>query len=146
MALMIGMRRGVTDADIAAFDEFGAFLIDIIDTPPDNCTSEETIQADGKILWTGGNARYVYVKEVGSKNPGVPPINDTPEGVLWRLDVMANYEGLSPGIEYGAIPAGTYQVTPDNGTAPELVSGEEYHLYVLKDILVPVCNCIFTAP
>ena len=94
-------RRGVTDADIAAFDEFGYFLIDIIDTPPDNCTSEETIQADGKIYWTGGNARYVYVKEVGSKNPGVPPSNDNPEGVLWRLDVLANVAELSPGIVYG---------------------------------------------
>ncbi len=140
-------RRGVTDADIAAFEEFGYFLIDIIDTPPDNCTSEETIQADGKILWTGGNARYVYVKEVGSQNPGVPPSNDNPEGVLWRLDVLANVAELSPGIVYGGIPDGTYQVTPaDNAAPPALVSGQKYQLYVLLDILQPICNCIFTAP
>jgi hypothetical protein len=141
------VRRSVTDADIEAFDEFGSFLIDIIDTPPDNCTSEEIIQADGKILWTGGNARYVYVKEVGSQNPGVPPSNDNPEGVLWRLDVLANVAELPPGLVYGAIPDGTYQVTPaDNAAPPALVSGQKYQLYVLLDILQPICNCIFTAP
>lgn len=140
-------RRGVTDADIAEMEEFGYFLIDIIEQPPVECTAEEAFQDDGKIYWKDSTARYIYVKESGSKNPGVPPSNDNPEGVLWRLDVIANYEGLSPGIEYGAMPEGTYQVTPsDNSAPPTLVSGEQYHLYVLKDILQPVCNCIFTAP
>jgi hypothetical protein len=141
-------RRGVTDADIASYDEFGYFLIDIIDQPPDNCTAgEEAFKADGKIYWKTGKARYVYVKEVGSNNPGVPPSNDNPAGVFWRLDVMANYPALSPGIVYGQSPEGTYQVTPaDNAVAPALASGKKYHLYVLADILQPICNCIFTAP
>ena len=141
------VRRGLTDADFAALPPFGSFILDIINKQPDNCTSQEYVQVDGKIYWTGGNARYVYVKEPGSGNPGVPPSNDNPEGVLWRLDVLANVEALAPGIVYGALPAGTYQVTPaENAAPPALISGQRYHLYVLKDILQPKCNCIFTAP
>lgn len=140
-------RRGITDADIAEFEEFGYFLIDIIDEPPGVCSEEEGIGADGKIIWKEYSARYVYVKEVDSKNPGVPPSNDNPEGVLWRLDVLANVQALESGITYGEVPEGTYQVTPaDGASAPVLESGQQYHLYVLADILQPICNCLFTAP
>jgi len=140
-------RRSVTDEDIAAMPVFGSFLVDIIEKPPVSCTSSEGIKADGKIYWQRSEARYIYVKEEGSENPGVPPSNDNPEGVLWRLDVLANKKALMPGVEYGDIPEGTYQVTPsDSSTPPELESGKKYHLYVLKDILQPACNCIFTAP
>ena len=90
--------------------------------------------------------QYIYIKETGSDNPGVPPSNDNPEGVLWRLDVIPNIEGLSPGIKYGQVPEGTSQITPADATPQALSSGEEYHLYVLADILIPICNCIFTAP
>lgn len=140
-------RRGVTDEDIASFPEFGSFILDIIEREPGACTGSEGIDADGGISWSGNDgARYIYVKEAGSENPGVPPNFDNPDGVLWRLDVMPNAEALSPGIMYGEVPEGTYQVTPDNGTAPALVSGQEYHLYILRDILVPICNCLFIAP
>jgi len=140
-------RRGVTDEDIADMEDFGYFLVDIIETEPVACTQGEAFQDDGKIYWDDTPARYIYIKEEGSDNPGVPPSNDNPAGVLWRLDVLPNVEGLSPGIVYGQSPEGTYQVTPPDNAAPAaLVSGERYHLYVLKDILQPVCNCIFTAP
>ncbi len=139
-------RRGVTDADIAEMPEFGSFIVDIIEKEPAACTDGEGLSEDGKLYWRKDPARYIYVKEKGSENPGVPPSNDNPEGVLWRLDVMPNQEALDPGITYGQVPEGTCQVTPDNGTAPGLVSGKQYHLYVLEDILVPACNCIFTAP
>ena len=86
--------------------------------------------------------------EEGSENPGVPPSNDNPAGVLWRLDVMANVQPLSSGaVAYGEVPTGTYQVTPEpDAGAPPLTTGATYHLYVLRDILGPICNCTFTAP
>jgi len=140
-------RRGVTDTDIAEMEDFGSFIVDIIEQPPDECSSSQGVLADGKIYWNSNEARYIYIKEAGSENPGVPPSNDNPEGVLWRLDVMPNVAALNSGeVGYGEVPEGTYQVTPDNGTAPALESGKAYHLYVLKDILIPVGNCIFTAP
>lgn len=141
-------RRGITDADIAEFPAFGYFIEDIINTPPTDCTAGEGIDSDGTINWkNNAPARYIYVKEAGSANPGVPPNNDNPAGVLWRLDMLPNYEPLTPGIGYGDIPDGSYQVTPANNAAPPaLKSGERYHLYVLKDILQTVCNCNFTAP
>ncbi len=139
-------RRSVTDADIAEMEEFGYFINDIIKREPEACTSGEGVREDGNVYWTGGEARYIYIKESGTENPGVPPSNDNPEGALWRLDVRANADALTSPIVYGSTPDGTYQVTPDNGTAPDLESGKEYHLYVLQDILVPACNCLFTAP
>ncbi len=140
-------RRGVTDADIAAMPPFGSFLIDIIDQEPGICAANEGITADGLLIWRLSDARYIYVKETGTENPGVPPSNDNPEGVLWRLDVRADHKALASGVLYGSLPEGTYQVTPEDELPPSaLESGKQYHLYVLKDILQPACNCIFTAP
>lgn len=139
-------RRGVTQADIDGMEEFGAFLVAILEAPPSACRSDEGISPDGRVMWIGNKARYLYLTEPDAKNPGVPPNLDTPDGTLWRLDVKAWAQPLTSGVQYGDVPAGTAQVVPAEGPAPALVSGKTYKLYVLKDILVPLTNCTFTAP
>jgi hypothetical protein len=140
-------RRGVTDADIAALPEFGSFLTGILDAAPVDCTAEEGVNADGTVSWVSGEgARYVYVMAPDTKNPGVPPNLDKPEGTIWMLAVKASAHPIMPGIPYGTQPDGTYQVVPADSEAPAIERGKRYKLYVLKDILQPLANCLFTAP
>ena len=137
-------RRGVGDEEIAQMEEFGGFLLDILDEPSKACGEGEGIDAGGIITWEGGGARYIYVMTPEAKNPGVPPNNDTPEGTLWRMDVKSNYEAVESGMLYGALTPGSHQVIPASGLAPDLKRGQQYKLYVLKDILSPRANCLFT--
>ena len=128
-------------------EDFGYFLVEIIEKEPVPCTEAEGVTAEGTVIWTGNQARYIYIKEEGTRNPGVPPNNDNPEGTLWRLDVRSNQEALPSGVAYGDKPEGSKQITPPNNAAPPaLESGKNYHLYVLEDILLPIANCIFQAP
>jgi hypothetical protein len=138
-------RRGVTQTDIDAMGEFGAFLVDILEAPPTTCSAKQGVMADGRVLWTGGGARYIYVTVPDAKNPGVPPNLDKPEGTIWRLDVNAWSQPVGSGLRYGDVPAGTRQAIPASGPPPALVKGQSYKLYVLYDILLPVANCLFTA-
>jgi hypothetical protein len=91
-----------------------------------------------------GQARYLYVLAAGAKNPGVPPNLDQPEGTIWKLDVSPKASPLKSGIAYGSTPAGSAQAVPASGAPAALVSGNQYYLYALADIGVPITRCLFT--
>lgn len=118
-----------------------------LDFEPQACEEGLGIASDGTITWEGGPARYLYVLEVGSENPGVPPNLDKPEGTLWRIDVKPGGETFVSGqVSYGMAMEGELreQAVPAEAVAPpELESGKEYYLYVLADVVVPITRCTF---
>ena len=66
---------------------------------------------------------------------------------LKRVDVPHTESGFESGVTYGVAPGASAQVVPEGGAAPPaLVSGEQYNLYVLFDVALPIARCIFTAP
>jgi hypothetical protein len=136
-------RRGLSEEWARAVPPFGGPIYESSIKQPEACAAGQGIEPDGTVRWTGGNARYVYVLKVGSKNPGVPPNRDLPEGTLWRLDTLASEEPLASGIRFGQTPKGTFQGYPEDTPAAPLVSGERYQLFVLFDVAVPIVNCIF---
>lgn len=136
-------RRGFTREDFADFDPFGGPIYAQTIFEPSACSDGEGVATDGKMTWKGGGARYVYVLRGGSQNPGTPPNLDLPEGTLWRVDVPPTAEPLASGIAYGAIPEGTSQKVPENGAPEGLVDGQEYYIYVLADIGIPITRCLF---
>lgn len=140
------LRRGLNDEDAARIPPFGGPLVSQREFVPAACSDGLGVDGEGKMQWGGGAARYVYVLEPGSANPGVPPNLDLPEGTLWHIAVPPSEEPLGSGIAYGDVPAGATQRVPVEGAAPALASGEQYYLYVLLDIAVPLARCLFTAP
>jgi hypothetical protein len=141
-------RRGLDPADMEDYLPVGNVLLEQVNFELDRCEAGEGIGADGTITWLDDRtARYLYVLEGGSKNPGVPPNFDSPDGVLWRVDVPHTEEGFPSGVSYGTPPAQSFQVHPGDGAAPTtLVAGRDYHLYVLFDVALPIARCVFTAP
>lgn len=111
---------------------------------PTACAEGEKVAADNTITWTGGGARYVYVLEDGTKNPGVPPNLDLPTGTMWRLDVAPTSKTVRSGkLHYGELPEGTSQAYPKDGMPAALEMGKTYYLYVLADIAQPITRCTF---
>jgi hypothetical protein len=137
-------RRGITEAAAKAVPPFGGPIYANSVRPPEQCGANVGIDMSGNVYFPGGAARYVYVLEPGSKNPGVPPNLDRPSGTVWRLDVLPNADALPSGLTYAKTPQGSYQDTPEKGVAPALVVGKTYHLAVLKDVGIPLANCLFT--
>ena len=138
-------RRGKTDADIAGLPAFGGPLVAQAEYEPRACARGEGVDAARTVTWTGGGARYVYVLDAGSDNPGVPPNLDLPLGTRWRLDVPPDGQPVASGVTYGQAPAGTTQKFPVSGAPEALVPGQPYLIYVLLDVGVPVTRCLFTA-
>jgi hypothetical protein len=136
-------RRGRSEEWARAVPPFGGPIYDNSIRKPEACTPGNGVEPDGSVRWTGGSARYVYILRVGSKNPGVPPNLDLPEGTLWRLDVLASEKALTSGIAFGQTPAGTFQAYPESTPAAPLARGERYQLFVLLDVGVPLINCTF---
>lgn len=136
-------RRGITEAQARSVPPFGGPIYTNSVRPPEQCGAGEGVAPDGRVLFNGGSARYVYVLEAGSKNPGVPPNLDRPAGTLFRLDVLPSADALPSGLLYGKTPTGSYQDTPSKGAAPALEKGRTYHLSVLKDVGLPLANCLF---
>jgi hypothetical protein len=136
-------RRGISEAQARMVPPFGGPIYTNRVTPPGSCS--ETGQGIDPELHVqfGGTARYVYVLEAGSGNPGVPPNLDRPEGTLWRLDALASAAPIASGVKYGTTPAGSFQSLPERDPAPALKVGTTYQLYVLKDVGLPVANCLF---
>lgn len=136
--------RGKSKADFAG-QVYGAGPLDdqrfYVQKP---CENGEGVDENGKVTWVGGRARYVWVLEKGSLNPGVPPNLDLPTGTLWRFDAPHTGQGVESGVTYGVTPEGMMQKFPASGSATPLVSGREYSLYVLQDIAIPITRCIFT--
>ena len=110
---------------------------------PTACADGVGVASDGTITWSGGPARYVYVLEADSKNPGVPPNLDMPAGTVWRIDVKPT-EGpvKTKEVMFGKVPATAKQAFPADGSAPALTS-KQYYLYVLADIGIPITRCLF---
>lgn len=138
-------RQGYSQADFADTAPFGGPLYDQLVYELSDCEDGQGVSSDGTVTWTGGAARYVYVLEPGSMNPGVPPNLDLPDGTLWRLDVAYTSDPVPSGVAYGSEPDGAFQAFPTDGAPPALVSGQEYALYVLLDIYQPATRCVFTA-
>ncbi|MCK6544613.1 hypothetical protein L6R52_01990 [Myxococcota bacterium] len=136
-------RRGLTEDDARAVPPFGGPIYQNAIREPEACGPGQGVTTDGRVLFSFGQARYVYVLEAGSANPGVPPNRDRPAGLVWRLDVLPSAEPLESGLLYGKTPPGSYQDTPALGAAPPLVEGRTYHLSVLLDVGFPVTNCLF---
>ena len=138
------IRRGFTVEDGQAVTPFGGpiYSQSIQELAP--CAAGEGVDASGQVTWAG-EARYLYVLAAGSKNPGVPPNLDEPDGTLWFIDVPPTAEAFAPPLTYGSIPEAGRQRVPVSGDAPALVPGETYAIYALFDIGLPVAACTFTA-
>jgi hypothetical protein len=136
-------RRGISEDEARAVPPFGGPIYANRVQKPDPCAAGEGVEPGGAIRWNGGPARYVYVLEPGTENPGVPPNLDLPAGTVFRLDVLASREPVASGLPYGTTPAGSFQAFPETGRAGALVAGETYQLYVLADVGLPRANCLF---
>jgi len=136
--------RGSTTEEWASFDPVPApfFIMDQYEPGP--CAAGEKVAVDGTMTWTGGGARYVYVLENGTRNPGVPPNLDLPTGTIWRLDVAPDSKSVRTGkLHYGEQPLGTSQAFPSTGSPTPLEMGKTYYLYVMADIAQPITRCTF---
>jgi hypothetical protein len=139
-------RRGLTRDSFAATQPFGGPLYAQLQYTPSACGAGEGLDAEGRLVWTGGGARYLYVLEPDASAPGVPPNLDLPEGTLWRLDVAPTDSPLASGVTPGVVPTGARQAFPKTGAPAPLVSGQTYYLYALRDIYQPLSRCLFKAP
>jgi hypothetical protein len=137
-------RRGLTEEAARNVPPFGGPIYDASVKRPEACGPGEGIDPAGKVFFRVGQARYVYVLEQGSANPGVPPNRDRPQGTLWRLDVLPRFPALEVGFTYGTTPPGSFQDLPVTGRAPALVRGRTYQLVAFLDMGFPVTNCLFT--
>jgi hypothetical protein len=136
-------RRGLSEAWARAVPPFGGPIYANSVKQPEPCRAGQGVAPDGSVRWTGAAARYVYVLEQGSKNPGVPPNLDLPDGTLWRLDVLPSEQPLASGLRFGTTPAGSFQSHPESRPADPLTEGETYQLVVLQDVGLPLANCLF---
>ncbi|MEE2828193.1 MAG: proteinase inhibitor [Myxococcota bacterium] len=139
-------RRGLVEADFAGAPPFGGPLADQLTYEPQACEGSAGIDSSGLIRWAGGGARYLYVLQADSANPGVPPNLDLPEGTLWRLDVGPEDSPMTSGVTYGTVPQGATQSFPADGAPAPLLSGQTYYLYAMMDVALPLSRCLFTAP
>jgi hypothetical protein len=139
-------RRGLDRDWARSIRPIGGPLVTQRAFVPGACGEGEGVDAGGKLMWAGGPARYVYVLEEGSENPGIPPNFDMPAGVRWRVDVPHTGSPLPSSLAYGVTPAGATQRFPKTGVAAPLESGKRYYLVALQDVAVPLARCLFTAP
>lgn len=135
--------RGYTEEEGEQVPPFGGPLYSQAEFTPEPCENGEGVSADGTVKWSGGGARYVYVLEAGSKNPGVYPNLIRPEGTLWQIEVPDTEGPMGCGMKYGEMPEKARQMVPEAGEAPALVPGETYYLVALKDIVLPLTRCTF---
>lgn len=138
------VHRGSTTEEWASFDPVPLPFYAMDQYEPSACAEGEKITTDSMMTWTGGGARYVYVLEQGSRNPGTPPNLDLPTGTMWRLDVAPDAKSVRTGkLHYGELPTGTSQAFPKDGAPAPLEEGKTYLLYVLADIAQPITRCTF---
>lgn len=136
-------RRGISEQEARAVPPFGGPIYQNRVAKPTPCEATEGVFQDGSVRWKGGAARYVYVGTKDSPNPGVPPNLDQPAGTLFRLDVLPSAAPVASGFLFGTTPEGSFQASPESTPAAPLVVGETYHLTVLRDVGLPVANCLF---
>jgi hypothetical protein len=136
-------RRGITEEEASAVPPFGGPIYANSVAVPTACDRGQGVDPEGRLRFGADRARYVYVLELGSKNPGVPPNLDRPDGMLWRLDVLASAEAIEDGFAYGETPRGAFQAFPERTPAAALEEGTSYHLVALRDVGVPIASCVF---
>lgn len=136
-------RRGYVPEDFSNDQPIGGPLYEQARYVPSACENGEGVGIDGEITWAGGGARYVYVLSANSQSPGVPPNYDVPEGVIWKLDVDHRSNPVNA-AQFGEIPVEAKQAFPLEGAPTPLELGQQYYLYVLRDIAVPITRCLFT--
>lgn len=137
-------RRGISEEEARAVPPFGGPIYSQRFEPPRACAAGEGVDEQGTVRWKGAGARYVYVLRDAKENPGVPPNLDTPQGTLFRLDVLASKAPVESGFRYGTTPPGSFQRVPEASAAPALERGVTYQLTVFKDVGLPIVNCEFT--
>jgi hypothetical protein len=121
--------RGTSASTFTSSPEFGGPRFDHRYFTPSACTQGEGVGPDGRVVWKGGRARYVYVLEADAVSPTVPPKQDLPTGTLWRVDVSPKDPPLSSGsLRYGEPPDGATQTFPLVGKPAPLMSGNAYYL------------------
>lgn len=140
------LRRGYEEEDASVYPPFGGPLVDQSLYAPQACPTGVGVAADGRVTWTGGAARYLYVLEEGAQNPGAPPNLDVPAATVWLVDVPSTAAPFESGLVYGAVPDAGRQRVPSAGPAPTLTTGKTYYLYVLADIAIPLARCLFQVP
>jgi hypothetical protein len=136
-------RRGVTEEEARAVPPFGGPIYQNRVMKSVACEGQG-IDGEGRVQLGDAQVRYVYLQEENADNPGVPPNQDLPGGSLWRIDVLASAPALKGPLMYGTTPDGSFQVEPASTSAPVLEKGKRYKLYALRDVGLPVVNCIFT--
>jgi hypothetical protein len=140
-------RRGLTEEDAKAVEPFGGPIYRSRIQKPKPCENGEGVDAEGRVSWGAGmTARYVYILEVGSDNPGVPPNLDLPEGTIWRVDALASEPALKSGMRYGSTEGGAVQAFPERKPAAALEEGKKYQITALLDIGFAKTQCVFTYP
>jgi hypothetical protein len=139
-------RRGYTEEEGKAVAPFGGPIYDQLIYEPGACQDGQGVQADGTMVWTGGEARYAYILAADATSPGVPPNLDEPEGSLWFVDVATEADPFASGIKYGEVTGDLEQRIPAQGAPEALADGTTYYIYVLKDIGFPIARCLFTYP
>ena len=138
-------RRNITNAYIDGLPDIGGPLLMQMAYEPQACGEGEGVDNDGRLIWNGGAARYLYVLEATAQNPGLPPNFDIPDGTLWRADVLHDVAAFDSGVVYGELPEGAHQYFPDALPAQPLTPGTQYYLHVLRDVAIPIARCLFTA-
>jgi hypothetical protein len=137
-------HRGMSPADFANEPPTPDIFYDQHTYKPGACESGVGVAPDGSMTWTDGGARYLYVLEEGSDNPGVPPNLDLPDGTVWKLDVRPDSSPVKSGqVTFGKVPAGAAQAFPEDGSTPVLTPGKTYYLYALMDVGIPITRCVF---
>jgi hypothetical protein len=136
-------RRGITEEQARAVPPFGGPIYQNRLMKPVACAGQG-IDTEGRVQLGDAQVRYVYLQREDAENPGVPPNTDLPDGTLWRIDVLASAAAVKGGFTYGSTPEGSFQVAPAAMSAPELEKGTRYKLYALRDVGLPVVNCLFT--
>jgi hypothetical protein len=136
-------RRGISAEQSQAVPPFGGPIYTNRFMQPIACTAQG-VDPSGQMQLGAASVRYLYVMSDGSENPGVPPNMDTPEGTLWRLDVLPSADALTGSFPYASTPTGSFQVVPERERAPALKKGGRYHFVALRDVGLPVINCTFT--
>jgi len=139
-------HRGRTRESFATTPPFGGPIAAQLTFTPAACTGTDGVGSDGALRWSGGRARYLYVLEQGTPNPGVPPNLDLPTGTRWLAEVPFTAEPFASGVTYGTLPPNATQRVPTAGAPPALAPGATYYLYVLEDVGIPITRCLFTVP
>lgn len=139
-------RRGVTMEEAAQLPPFAPQFQDLIDYRPEPCDEGLGMDEGGRLLWTGGPARYVSVLRADATSPGLPPNWDLPAGTLWAISVPPQEAAMGCGMGYGELSDQTVQRFPESGAPEPLVSGETYYLHVQRDVALPITRCLFVAP